>query len=360
MSSHGTPTHAQAAVPPPAFIAVTAALLAGSSTGLFLAIIFGANEMILSPARLSNDKYPAAHILFTAMLCLVACLSASGIATAAGLLRFRAWARTSALVLGCILALTGVLGLMVTGIAISLSDSSSSRLRFIVVCILGGWFLCTCMVGIWHLVLLNQPKIRALFGYMLYGMPAQGAYTASAPSGTVLGVPVGVIVVTAYTLLSIPLDFITIARSDPTLMFNYVFLGSSAKAILLAFCVVRLGAGIGLLQLRPWGYYVALAIEGIVLADCLSCILPSYEDRAREMLALVPRLFSEVNPNLYASRMRIYSAFSAVVSGFIFALLCRYRSYFMNSGTPNEVLPEPYVDLEPGSPERVPSKVPQA
>jgi hypothetical protein len=254
-------------------------------------------------------------------------LAVVGIICSIGLFRLRNWARISFMIFAGILvffALSGAVGglLMMFTIPAMVPPDTNIPPGFFtgvfVVFIIAG--LAFAALGGWWLYYFSRRGMRVRF---------MGEAAAAVPRRGPLSVTVIAWIMVVSGTLLLPG---ALASSYPSLMFGFVFDGSTGRLILLAFGAYALVTGIGILKWRPWGHTMALAFYGFGIVNGILCLLPGAMERMREaMNAILPP-----NPALDSTVfLSIGLIFGLAVSAVLFVLLLSRRRAFLAACSPS-------------------------
>jgi hypothetical protein len=191
------------------------------------------------------------------------------VATAAGLLGLRPWARRSTMVFAGLLGTMGLLQLPVVLLMPMPAQPGVPSMRPFMVsyCLL----LAGCGAG-W-LFYFTRPRIRAQFA-------ADGA-PARAPGGR----PLSITLVGSFVLLGGFGLAAAVLLPLPMMLLGQLVFGWAAKLACLGLAVVQLYAGVALLRLRPIGRALAIGTLALGLVNmALFQLLPGREARLQALL----------------------------------------------------------------------------
>lgn len=246
---------------------VTAVAVVAIIEGI-LVIVFGALALLglvmmrVGPQRANMPEsiFPAEVMLGIEGLLFIG-IGAWTIASAVGILRLKNWARISICVLGGVLAAFSLFGVLGAALVASMPLPSTPGREvppgFMTAFAWGMAAVCFLQmaVGIWWLVFLNRRAVKEQFW-------SGGA----APIGS--GRPVSITIIAWLMviggLFAIPFSFL---QKYPALLFGMLISGWLGKVFYLVFLLAYLGAGIGLLQLKPLSRTLAVWVQIFALAN---------------------------------------------------------------------------------------------
>jgi len=272
-------------------------------------VIFGA-IFVHSPQL---DQYPVIEAVQIVMGVVVLLISGFCAYTVVGLFRMRNWARITILILGGLIAFFSLLSAGVYA-AMALSSLAAHANApgvspFMMKAILlgvSGFSAVVGLIGVWWLVYFNLKRVRMLFAV---GSPGHQQEIASQvpvapaqiePSGGNRSVMEAMLIGLAalYLLGSVAL-VIEAFLQVPIFFLGYVFRGTSAALILLAFGVINIWLGIGLLRRQKAAWVGALAVNGIGLVSLLGFLSPHMRAQmASYELEVTHRMLGAMSPPL--------------------------------------------------------------
>ena len=313
---------------------------------------------------------PTVRLIATAVMLAFLAVAVFGIVTGVGLIRFRNWARISALVWSgiaapfCLIAMAAMIF-----VPLPLDQNSpipNVVLRAIVVAFYGA----PLAIAIWWLILFTRPHIVAQFradaptaagasGDPFTALPSPAtaldptgyslapSISAAAVRSTRPDIPLPIIVLSCFFLISAASIFFIFFFHMPAMVFGRAFTGLTGSTIYAIWCLLYATAGIGMLRRVPWTYSVAIAVQifGIV-SGIMTVLSPNFD-------AMMRRAMINMNmptPDVYSAPMEHLRGFSII--GLIFplailGLLAYYRPRFLeasaqpvpNSGTTPAIEP---------------------
>lgn len=240
----------------PASVTVVAVLsILGSLFTLLMSALMAAVAFMPLPGMAEQTPVMRYGLLMNVGLFLT--LGVWGIVTAVGLFRMKPWARTSTLVfsagLVCFAALS-FLPLMLIPVATP-PGVPESFMKGVMVG-MGIFYTGLLAVGIWWLILLNRPVIKAQF---------YGGVVPVEP----FSIPLSVQTI-AWLLLTTCIFFPFFVFTDwPATFLAWVVMGRAAKVLYTVYGAAGVAAGYGLLKRQTWAYWLTMGYFGFVLVNLL-------------------------------------------------------------------------------------------
>lgn len=279
---------------------------------------------------------PFAKAVELAIIGLVICLSIFGIITGVALIYLRNWARISILIWGGVFAFFGAVGIPFAFLlpkisppdAPQLPESSQQLLQWILVFVYG----LPLVIGVWWLILFNRKSIKAQFA------------GTSASVETALPqkprCPLFVVVLSWFYIASIlNLGFLPIIPVRvPVFLFGVELSGRTGISLLLLTCVGFFIGGVALLKLKPWGYYLTIALQALWLASgAVSLMNRNYETAMasymRDSRNWMHAPEMQFPPEPTAQSIVAIMAFGLVVAAVILGLFLYYRQRFLEAAS---------------------------
>lgn len=258
-----------------------ALLIAGGIFVGFGAVMGALGQIMMRSVSLPN--LPKSDIPLVATLItfgLEATCAAWAIVTAIGIFRLRRWAWVSMLVLSGVMTLFA--GFALTGMIIALpliktmppTPGLPGGFMTIAMAAAVFMFLIPFGCGIWWLILFTRKSVRLQFA----GAPQNAVLAAPvtmgvtevaagiAPRTPIPRIPVSILVIAVYFLAHGALAPFALAnpliRRMPMMLFGRVFVGGMGWVYMLAFGIVVLILGVGLLMRKEWAW----------VSSCVYCV----------------------------------------------------------------------------------------
>jgi len=258
----------------------------GSVLTLGFAALMIATPYLAPPSTQPPQSVNIGRVAFIMGVCCVA-LAALGIATAMGLLRMRAWARTSILVFA---GITGVVSLM-AGVATTVVPLAptpnapagvASTIRWVIV----GVFAVPLLTAVWWLVLFNKQSTR-------------DAFARGAPPSKGSPRPTSVSIIGWWYLVSGVLCVITAAVRLPALAGAVVITGWGATTFYVILGALNATLGWGVLKLQESAR--VLMIAWLALSAVYSAYAAIATGPRQRMRELRQSLQAGVSPSTFDS-----------------------------------------------------------
>lgn len=299
-----------------------------SLSGILLQNQIGSGAMAGAPG--AAPMPPWMPIFMYAMVAFLVALAAWGIVTAVGLFRMRRWARYSILVIGGGSALLGLCSMLsmlflvliplpvAPGVDPSQAQSVQTMMR---VGIGMGAFVYAilCAVGVTWLVYFNLKRVRAAF--------ADGT-DEIAPSRR----PFLISVLAVMNLIGVATSVLMAFLPLPGVIFGWMLHGWEKAAYYLVFAAVEAAVGVGLWQMKKWGYQLTLGLMGFgLIQSVVYLVRPSLVMRyTEEMKGIMGQMQSQsALPAGFQTAMTSASfGFSVLFILAILAVVIHYRAAF--------------------------------
>lgn len=254
-------------------------LLAMGSLMIVARVLVGRSTMHGEPQNEAMAKFGMA---FAVVLFLI--LAAWGISSAIGLFKLKQWARISTLIFSTMLAFLGVITpLFLLAIPMPPAPGTDPAIMAGVKIGISIFYGCLAAIGIWWLIYLTRARVVEQF--------RSGKIPGPPPKR-----PLSVTIIAWFLIVSSGSFPLLLLMHMPLLAFGAVLTGWKASLLLLAFCATAILSGIGLLQLRIYGLWLAIVyfIFGTV-NSLVSYLLPGWEQRVSRMMDAMPSVFHPPN-----------------------------------------------------------------
>lgn len=301
-----------------------------------LGVLFGLFGLLIASRLPSGPQsLPAARTLALATMALFLGVAVFGIFTGVGLLRFKNWARISALVWAGITAPISTLILVVFAF-IPFPSSPNAPANFTVFLLIFAaiFYGVPLGVAIWWLILFTRKSIAARFTDV--GAAQDAAWPPGTSSETLAHsrptVPLPIVVLAWFFFISaLSIGFVFLMRM-PAVVFGFAIRGPAGTAFYAIWCLLFGVAGVGLLRRIPWSYSLAIGLHVFGLASGAATVLsPNYERLMNETLASMNLPSPAAYPPSLMTHMRTFSSMSLLVVVAILGILVYYRSRFLEA-----------------------------
>ncbi len=256
---------------------------------------------------------------------------------AIGLFRGKNWARIGAVVLGVLIALSGVF----FGALIQLAmQSPLMRAQFAPnhasFVIAEFFWLLLAVFGIWLIVYLNLEPVRQFFRLSAGGaqlpMTAPNAWPAQAPCsvpsqarGGLKAARVVVLVFAGLNLFGSVTLLLMAVMGLPLVYPGLNLQGSAASLAMVVLAAINTAIAIGLWRRFPPAYYTALVLQLLGIVSSLAMLTPSFRARAlASSVAITSRLSAPPTPqvaNMVHGLQNVILIFNAVLMPVVFVLI---------------------------------------
>ena len=321
-----------------------------------IGILIGMMGLLLSLGRPNPmEAMPGIRTMTAAMMVIFFAITIWGAFSGVGLIRFRDWARVSVLVWAGIAA---PICLLVVGFMAFIpfptsaeSPVSVTMIRVMMILFYGGPFV----IAVWWLVLFTRPGIVAQFkaaaapagsgsgdpftaipvplqadgSVDVYGAPV--AYSVPVPlSGP--SVPVPIIVLACFFLLSALSIFFIFFMHMPAMVFGHAFTGLTGSVVYAAWCLLYAIAGVGMLKRVPWAYSVAIAVQILgIVSGIITLLSPDFDDVMRRAMSSMHLPAADLYQMQSMAHLRGFSFMGLLFPVAILGMLVYYRPRFLEA-----------------------------
>jgi len=272
------------------------------------------------PASASVPPPPA--ILFPSILVVslfYAGLAAWGIFTGVGLIRLKAWARASVLVLGGLMDVAAIGAIPVILVMSRLPDTGKEvpGARAAGLVVTGVFLAVMAGVGTWWLVLFNLKSVRAQFDETrATGVYAEGPHTAQARAIRPRR-PLSITIIAVLYLMGLPGALFALIRPYPAILMGQVLEGNPARLVFIVQGAIVLTLGVGLLQLKPWARILGICLSAVyALSGVVLYFMPASSEK---MLAAMMKFTPPEAQRITAGMLRTMLPFGLLI-GILFSL----------------------------------------
>ena len=318
--------------------AVTAAAVIAiiGSILLLLCAVFGLLGVVMMqnmPGNPGVQQLPELRYAGFAGVAFIAAGGVWGLISGIGLLRYRNWARISTLVWsGLAVAFCGLAMLFVSSMKIPVPPNAvegTEQIARVLIVIIYGLPL---VIGIWWLILFTRKPIVALFD-----TSAVAAGTSLDPSGFPAALakprpPLPIAIVAWFLIISSAFSTgFLFFQHFPLVLFGRIYHGSTGVIFLLVGAAICLAGGLGLLKLKPWGFWLIVGWQAFgLLSGTVTLLSPNYDSLMQEILASSPFAHSQAYP-MPAQNYRAFTILGLVFVAIVLIILLSYRSRFLGA-----------------------------
>ncbi|HUK88208.1 MAG TPA: hypothetical protein VLT85_11130 [Terriglobales bacterium] len=261
-------------------------VLLGSGLTLLLGLLIAALAWMQSDPRLAALR--PLLLVEAAMFGVVAVL---GIATGVDLLRLRRWARVSVLIFGGFLGLMGfTAGFVILLMPFPTPPHPPAELARVMTGVrvgISAFYFLLLALGAWWLWLFTRESVKAQFAGGKPGLaaPAGGSPAAAAVArvGVAQGRPVSITIIAVLILLGAINFPVALLLRFPAYVFGWLVAGWGGAAFYLGFSLAHLAIGVGLLKLRPWSRWAAIALYLFGMINAATMALPGRMEALMEV-----------------------------------------------------------------------------
>jgi hypothetical protein len=309
---------------------------------------------ILLASRFPNpnpmDTVPGLRVITVAVLAIFFAITIWGAFTGAGLIRFRNWSRISVLVWSGIMAPFCILVIVFMAfmpMPPSPNPMLTSSILHLVTVVFYGLPLA---IAVWWLILFTRPNIVAQFRpaaaagsgdpfsaipvtTMADGSVATVAYAVAVPAQLPgPSVPLPIIVLSCFLLLSSLSAFFIFFTHVPAMVFGHAYTGLTGSVIYASLCVLCVIAGVGMLTRVSWTYSVAIGLQIFqIVSGIMTVLSPNFDDMMRRAMAGMTTVPPEIYQMPSMTHLRGYSVLGLLFPLAILGLLAYYRPRFLEA-----------------------------
>jgi hypothetical protein len=325
---------------------------------------------------------PGVRAITAAMMVFFLAVALWGAFSGVGVIRFRNWARISILVWA---GITAPICLLVVALmawvplpAMPDQQISNTLLRSFIIAFYGA----PLGIAVWWLILFTRPRIVAQFRPEAAGasgdpftaipappqaLPAQQALPdgfAAAPPTYALpaplpahGVPIPIIVLACFFLISSLSIFFIFFMHMPAMVFGHAYTGLTGSVIYATWCLLYAIAGAGMLKRISWTYSVAIGVQILgIVSGIMTVMSPNFDHVMRQAMASMRVPTVEAYEMTSLAHLRGFSFFGLIFPIAILGMLVYFRPRFLaacaskseNSSTQgNSVTQSPPQSAEP-------------
>lgn len=326
-----------------------------------IGILIGMMGLFLSFGRPNPmETIPGIRGITALMMVVFFSIAIWGAFSGVGLIRFRNWARLSVLIWAgfaapiclIVIAFTAFIPLPTPAD----SPITNTVVRLVMVIFYGG----PLMVAVWWLILFTRPRIVVQFkaaaagasGDPFTAIPVPGAFDTNAASPAYAvpaalspsaGVPVPIIVLACFFLLSALSIFFIFFMHMPAMVFGHAFTGLTGSVVYSTWCLLYAIAGVGMLRRVPWAYSVAIGVQVLgIVSGIMTLLNPNFDDMMRRAMSSMKMPAPDVYQIQSMTHLRGFSFIGLLFPLAILGMLAYYRPQFLracaerprNSSTP--------------------------
>jgi hypothetical protein len=317
-----------------------------------IGILIGMMGLFLSFGRPNPmETIPGVRAITALMMVVFFSIAIWGAFSGVGLIRFRNWARISVLIWA---GVAGPACLLIVAMMAFIplptpqeSVISSAFIRLIVVIFYGA----PLAIAVWWLILFTRPRIVAQFkataagasGDPFSSIPVTAsfdgngapiAYAVPAPIRPASGIPVPIIVLACFFLLSALSIFFIFFMHMPAMVFGHAFTGLTGSVVYSTWCLLYAIAGIGMLRRVPWAYSVAIGVQILgIVSGIMTLLNPNFDELMRRAMSSMKMPAPDVYQIQSMTHLRGFSFIGLLFPLAILGLLAYYRPQFLRACT---------------------------
>jgi hypothetical protein len=314
-----------------------------------IGILIGLMGFLLSTAYPNPAAaMPGIREMTMAMLVVSFAIAIWGAFSGVGLIRLRNWARISVLVWAGVTAPICLLVIAMMSFIPLPTPPDSPITTTVIRLVVAIFYGAPLAVAVWWLILFTRPKIAGQFRPSRAGaggsgdpfsalpaMPADGyAAPASYATSTPLpaarpGIPVPIIVLACFFLMSALSIFFIFFMHIPAMVFGHAFTGLTGSVVYATWCVLYAIAGAGILKRISWAYSVAIALQILGIVSAIMTLLsPNFDEVMRRAMSSMRMPAPDVYQIQSMAHLRGFSFIGLLFPLAILGMLAYYRPQF--------------------------------
>lgn len=338
-------------------VAVTAsgviAILGSTMTAI--GVLVSTVGILFMPMARPGREVPGMRAIELLMMAIFFAIAVWGIGTGVGLLRFRNWARISVLVWSGIAAPMALLIIVVfLFVPLPTLTGSQATTGMFVRGSLILFYAAPLAIAIWWLVLFTRARVVAQFktapvgaraSFPIEGDPALGenatmwspgssgpAAYAVPPPMPAPALPIPIVVLACFFLLTgVSLVMVFILRM-PAVILGAAIGGAGGMAVYVAWCLLYLVSGVGILRRRGWSYSVAIGLQVFgVVNGVITALNPNLDATMQRVLGNANLPAFQYSGVPVMAHMRAYTVMTLIFPLAILGILVYYRPRFLEA-----------------------------
>jgi hypothetical protein len=320
--------------PPGSIVAAAMVGILAALFGILSAMAGIAGMYMIPPPGNAPGIPPYAKSMAIVMLLVFAALSVFGIITSIGVHRLKNWARISMLIWGGVMAfLCGIAVLFTAFVPFPESTGGAplnSGLLHLIVAVIYG---VPVLVGVWWLVLLNQPAIKEQF----LAVPAGESLT---PVPAAPRCPLPLAILAGFSSFSAAFSLLLPLMNFPLsiIIFSHRFRGVPGAVLFYLSAGLFLTGAIGMLRLQRWSHPLMLGQYFFWMASgTISVISPNYERNMQEIYSQMSVPEGPVAQAAFA-QTRMFGILSLIPGVLLIWLLLYFHDRFVQAAAAKEAL----------------------
>src|SRR5882724_1478487 len=310
--------------PSSSIIAAGVVGILASLFAILIAVAAIAGMGMLPQASGSPEIPPNVKSMAVAMMVVFAGLAGFGIFTSVGVLHLKNWARITMLVWGGVMATFCALALLFVAFvplpeAPPASPMSVPILRLVLVVMYGTPLL----IGVWWLVLFNQPAIKAQF----LAVPLADGQLATPPRTRC---PLPLAVLAGFSIFSAGFSLLLPFTNFPTnvILFGRLFHRPLGLVLFFLSAGIFLAGAIGLLRLKRWSYPLMLGQYFFWMASgTVTLVSPNYDRNLHEIMSQMNLPEAPIGQAAFA-QTRVFGVLAMIPGVLVIWLLLYYHTRF--------------------------------
>jgi len=313
--------------PSSSIIAAGVVGILASLIAILIAVATVAGMGMLPQPSGSPEIPPNVKSMAVAMMVVFAGLAVFGIFTGVGVLHLKNWARISMLIWGGVMAAFCSLALLfATFVPLPGGPAASPMgvpfLRLVLIVMYGTPLL----IGVWWLVLFNQPAIKAQF----LAVPPADGQLATPPRPRC---PLPLAILAGFSIFSAGFSLLLPFTNFPTnvILFGHLFHRPLGLVLFFLSAGIFLLGAIGLLRLKRWSYTLMLAQYFFwMVSGTVTLVSPNYDRNLHEIMSQMSLPEGPMGQAAFA-QTRVFGALALIPGVLLIWLLLYYHTRFIEA-----------------------------
>ena len=276
---------------------------------------------------------PAVKTLTECLMGFVVALGIFGMVTGVGLLRLKNWARIATLIWSGLAVFFCALTLAFVAIAPFPTPPNApvNALEFVKAAVFIFYGL-PLAIGVWWLILFNRKGVTAQFARSTPATVDASGFPAELGSGLVPACPLPLMVLGGFLLFSTLSIFFVFFFPFPAVVFGHALRGAAGTIVFMTACLACGAAGIGLLRLKEFGFWLALGLQAFwLLSGIVTVSSPNYFPLMRELMTEMQARLGGPYSEYPLEHLQLYAYAGLMAPVLIGAILLFYRARFLEA-----------------------------
>jgi hypothetical protein len=297
------------------------------------------------------DSMPGLRVMTAAIMAVFFAVTIWGAFSGVGIIRLRNWARISVLVWSGIAAPMCAMAILFVAFMPMPPSPNPTMLRTMIHVVTVLFYGGPLAIAVWWLILFTRPKVVAQFkpvvaavgagsgdpfGAIPVAVAADGAsvpavYAVPAPLPGP-SVPLPIIVLACFFLLSSLSVFFIFFMHMPAMFFGHAYTGLTGSVIYVAWCLLYAISGVGMLRRVSWAYSLAIGLQIVgIVSGIMTVLSPNFDRMMQHAMSSMRVTPSEMYEVPSMTHLRGFSFIGLLFPVAILGLLVYYRPRFLEA-----------------------------